>query len=138
LGLGDDAGLEGVGQNDVLVADMGLEDFVEPCPVHGGFENNTGFGIALGQLDEEFWGGVLDTPAFKDAAFGVEDAKNAVSLMEAIPIETGQLWDGVGLVIRPPILQHPFYRIPEPDPPADQGGIMLSCRLTPLRADPFY
>jgi len=40
------------------------------------------------------------------------------------------LWDVVGLVIRPPILQHPFYRIPEPDPPADQGGIILSCRLT--------
>ncbi len=33
LGLGDDPGLEGVGQNDVLVADMGLEDFVEPSPI---------------------------------------------------------------------------------------------------------
>ena len=90
MGLGDDPGLEGVGQNDVLVADMGLEDFVEPRPVHGGFENHTGFGIALGQLDEEFRGGVLDTPAFKDATFGVEDAKNTVSVDSAMPSPYGQ------------------------------------------------
>ena len=93
LGLGDDPGLEGVGQNDVLFDDMGLEDFVEPGPVHGGFENHTGFGIALGQLDEEFRGGVLDTTALKDAAFGVKDAKNAVSLME---VDSDRDWIVVG------------------------------------------
>ena len=93
MGLGDDPGLEGVGQKDVLVADMGLEDFVEPRPVHGGFENHTGFGIALGQLDEEFRSGMFDTPALKDAAFGVEDAKNAVSLME---VDSDRDWIVVG------------------------------------------
>ena len=33
LGLGDDAGLEGIGQDDVFVCDMGFEQFVEPCPM---------------------------------------------------------------------------------------------------------
>ncbi len=50
-------------------------------------------GGALGQLDEEFRGGVLDTPAFKDTAFGVEDAKNAVSLME---VDSDRDWTVVG------------------------------------------
>jgi hypothetical protein len=62
---------------------MGLEDFVEPSPVHGGFENHTGFGIELGQLNEELRCGVLDASAFENAACGVlEDAINAVSLVE--------------------------------------------------------
>jgi hypothetical protein len=47
-------------------------------------------GIALGQLDEEFRGGVFDTPALKDAAFGVEDAKNTVSVDSAMPSPYGQ------------------------------------------------
>jgi hypothetical protein len=64
--------------------------------------------------------------------------KTLYRLWKSIPTETGLLWDGVGLVIRPPILQHPFYRLPEPDPPADQGGIKLSCRLTLLRISFFY
>jgi hypothetical protein len=42
------------------------------------------------QLDEELRGGVLDTPAFKDAAFGVEDAKNAVWVDSASPSPCGQ------------------------------------------------
>jgi hypothetical protein len=91
-----------------------------------------GFGIALGQLDEEFRSGVFDTPAFKDATFGFEDAKTLYRLWKLIPIETGLLWDGVGLVKRPAILQHPFYRFPETDSPANPYGIKLSCRLTLL------
>jgi hypothetical protein len=43
LGIGHDPGLEDVGQSNVLVADMGLKDFVEPSPMpaapFGGFEN---------------------------------------------------------------------------------------------------
>ena len=39
----------------------------------------------------------------------------------------------VGLVIRPPILQHAFYQLPEPDPPANPYGIKLSCRLTLIK-----
>jgi hypothetical protein len=57
---------------------------------------------------------------------------------KSIPIETGLLWDVVGLLIRPPILQHLFYALPERDSPADQGGIKLSCRLTHYRGTDIF
>jgi len=40
-----------------------------------GSKTTPALGIALSQLDEEFQGGVIDTPALKGAAFGVEDTK---------------------------------------------------------------
>jgi hypothetical protein len=58
-----------------------------------GSKTTPALGIALSQLDEEFQGGVIDTPAFKDAAFGVEDAKNTVSLME---VDSDRDWIVVG------------------------------------------
>jgi hypothetical protein len=33
LGLGDDAGLEGISQNDVFVGEVWFEDFEEPRPM---------------------------------------------------------------------------------------------------------
>ena len=36
---------------------------------------------------------------------------------EQIPTEAGLLWDVVSLLMRPPILQHRFYVLPEPTPP---------------------
>jgi hypothetical protein len=58
---------------------------------------STSLGIALGQLDEEFRGGVFDTPSFKDTAFGGEDAKIAASLTRLCLCSAGSLRPFVSL-----------------------------------------
>ena len=63
---------------------MGFEEFVEPRPVHGGFENHAAAGVALDELDEELRGGMVDAPLPEDAVGGIENTKNAVSLRARI------------------------------------------------------
>lgn len=132
LGLGDNAGLEGVGQDDVFWREVGFEEFVEPCPVHSGFENLTATGVALEKIHEELCGAMVDAPLLEDEVSGIDRAKNTVSLME---IDSDKGWTVVGWnswFHRPTILQHPFYQLPEPDPTAERVRIKPSCRLTPF------
>jgi hypothetical protein len=60
----------------------------------------------------------------------------SVSLRSAMEVDSDRDWTFVGCGCwcchRPTILQHPFYLLPEPDPPANPYGIKLSCRLTPF------
>ena len=93
LGLGDDACLEGVGQDDVFMRKMRLKEFVEPSPVYGGLENHTAAGMSLDQVNEELWCAVVDAPFFKDAVGGINRAKNTVSLME---VDSDRDWVVVG------------------------------------------
>lgn len=82
LRLGDDAGLEGVSQDDVFMRKMRLKEFVEPSPVHGGLENHTAAGMSLDQVNEELRCAVIDAPLIEDAVCGIDRAENTVSLME--------------------------------------------------------
>ena len=62
----------------------------------------------------------------------IAQKKTLHRLWKSILIKAGVLRDVVGLAIKPPILQHRFYLLTEPSPPAEQDRIKLSCRLTPL------
>ena len=131
LGLGDDPGLEGIGEHDVPVRHVGFQKFVEPRPVHSGFENHAAAGVLLDKVDEELQGAMIDVPLPEDAVGGIDDAKNAVSLVEIDSDKGGSVVGWSGLFHRPSILEHPFYRPPQPNPPANPVWIKLSCRLTP-------
>ena len=93
LGLGDDAGLEGIGQNDVPLGEMGFEELIKPRPVHSGLKNHAAAWMSLDQVNEELWCDVVDTPLLKDAVCGIDRAKNTVSLME---IDSDKDWTVVG------------------------------------------
>ena len=102
LGLGDDVGLEGIGEDDVSLREIGFKESVEPRPVHGVFENHASAGVAFDEVDEELRGAVVDATPLEDAVGGINRAKNAVSLME---VDSDIDWE-VGLFIG-----HPSYNI---------------------------
>jgi hypothetical protein len=79
---GSDARLVGIGQDGALVHDVRFKNLVKPVPVHRCLKHRTASRMPLEQMLKSNRNFVIDTPSFPNGVPVIDDAEDAVVLME--------------------------------------------------------